>query len=110
MKLIAYTMESDLRSSFTSGLPIISVELSGKAIDILTSPASSAWLTSDAVYKSLLNEHKEELPNAIMQPLREALLKRKHVDGEGSGTGGGGGQRMVGLMSVREDRLWIFKV
>lgn len=91
------------------------VELSGKALEVLT--ASNAWIASDSALKSLLNDHKEDLPHAIVQTLKEVLVKKRLEEGLGetllkkrSEEGGSGHGRMVGLMSIREDRVFLFKL
>ncbi|KAG8885633.1 hypothetical protein FRB98_001726 [Tulasnella sp. 332] len=113
----AYAVESDIRTSVTSGLLVISVELSGKALEVLT--ANNTWITSDSALKSLLSDHKEDLPHAIVHTLKEVLLKKRVEEGsnetllkkrsDDSGSGSGSG-RMVGLMSIREDRVFLFKL
>ena len=100
-------MESYVRNALNSGLSVISVELSGKALEVLT--ASNTWIHSDAAFKTLINEHKDELSQtSVVHSLREVLTKRRE---EGVMTSPGGTQgRMVGLMSVREDRVFLFKI
>ncbi|KAG8986074.1 hypothetical protein FRB94_003136, partial [Tulasnella sp. JGI-2019a] len=111
----AYAVESDIRQSVSSGLPVISVELSGKALEILT--ASNGWVTSDAALKALLSDHREDLPHATVHTLRDLLLKKRTEEGTSeplfkkrSEELGGGYGKMVGLMSVREDRVFLFKL
>lgn len=100
-------MESHIRNSLNSGLSVISVEMSGRALEILT--ASNSWIQSDSAFKTLIAEHKEELSQiSVAQSLRE-VLARKREEGVVSSPGAGQG-RMVGLMSVREDRVFLFKI
>ncbi|KIO29721.1 hypothetical protein M407DRAFT_226587 [Tulasnella calospora MUT 4182] len=97
----AYAIESELRTSITSGLPVIGVEATGRALEVMT--RDTAWLTSDAAWKVLTAELKDDLPPTVALHLREAILAKK-APGEGAG------KTMVGLMSLKEERVFMIRV
>ncbi|KAG8905299.1 hypothetical protein FRB99_000272 [Tulasnella sp. 403] len=95
----AYALESELRASVMSGLPVIAVETSAKALEALC--ANTAWVTSDIAWKSILSELKEELSHAMAQQLRDAVVKKSaEVTG----------QRIIGLISLKEERIFLIRV
>ncbi|KAG8961816.1 hypothetical protein FRC03_004923 [Tulasnella sp. 419] len=99
----AYGVESELRTAATAGhgIPVLAVEISPKGLDILTS--TTTWVTSDSAWKSLLSEHKEDIPNAIAQQLREAILRRRAEDS--------GSHKFFGLISTKNDeRLFMLRI
>lgn len=65
----------------------------------------TAWLTSDAAWKVLTTELKDDLPPTVALHLREAILAKK-----AAGEGGTGGKTMVGLMSLKEERVFMIRV
>ena len=100
-KYTAYAIESELRASISSGLPVIAVEASSKVLDALT--ANTSWVSSDAAWKTLLADLKDEFPINVAQQLREVVVKKS----EGSGQ-----SRMVGLMSLKgsEERIFLIRI
>lgn len=64
----------------------------------------TAWLTSDAAWKVLTADLKDEMPPTVAAHLREAILTKK------AAVEGGGGKVMVGLMSLKEERVFMIRV
>jgi len=95
----ALAAEADLRTSAASGLPLIAVEMSGKALELVT--ANTQWLTSESAWKSLLSELRDDVPHSVTQSLKEAVIEKLS---EGSGS-----IKMLGLMSLKEDRIFIIR-
>jgi len=96
----ASAVETELRNSSSSGLPIFVVETTPKALEAMT--RNTSWLSSEAALKALLSDFKEDLQFPVAQQLRDAIQRKITETGVST--------KMVGLMALKEDRLFVVRV
>lgn len=92
----AFDTSVELKQSFQSGMPTLAVDVPAAVFDLMT--RSSAWITEEEPWKSLLSAFPTPQP-AYANQIRDAVAKRKAE-----------GHRFILLFAVREDRVQLINL
>lgn len=96
--MLAFAMETDLKATMQAnngGLPMIVVDAPSAALAQLT--VSPAWLTNEEAWRGILSDFP--VLSTTGASIREAVLKRRAQ-----------GIKFVYLFSIKDDRVFLFKM